>query len=91
MDTTAKEKFKIKKTINQKHPGNSGHNEKNKSKNNWNRGEWRFPAESTWKCLKKNHRIKFPQPEERDGYKCTRAYRTPTKWDQKRKLMGPKH
>jgi hypothetical protein len=43
IDTTLKENSKHTKTPNTKHPGNSGHNEKTKSKNNWNRGERRFP------------------------------------------------
>jgi hypothetical protein len=38
-DTTCQRKLKTDKTRNPNHPGNSGHNEKTKSKNNWNRGE----------------------------------------------------
>ena len=38
-DITVKENSKHKKTPNPKHPKNSGHNEKIKSKNNWNREE----------------------------------------------------
>ena len=37
IDTTVK--IQNIKTPNTKHPGNSGHNEKTKSKNSWNRGE----------------------------------------------------
>jgi cell division protein FtsL len=37
VDTTVKENSKRKKLLT--HPGNSGHNEKTKSKNNGNRGE----------------------------------------------------
>ena len=39
IDTSVKENSKCKKTPNLKHLGNSGHNEKTKSKNNRNRGE----------------------------------------------------
>jgi hypothetical protein len=34
-------------TPNSMHPGNSGHNEKTKSKNNQNRGEQRFTTQRT--------------------------------------------
>ena len=64
IDTTVKENSKHKKTPNQ-HPRNSGHNEKTKPKNNWNRGEWRFLAQRTWKCLQQNHRRKLSQPKEK--------------------------
>jgi hypothetical protein len=46
IDTTVKEISK-QKSPNPKHPGNSGHNEKTKSKDNQNRGEQRFPAQRT--------------------------------------------
>ena len=46
-DTTVKENAKHKKTPNPKHPENTGHNEKTKSKNNRNTGERRFPAQRT--------------------------------------------
>jgi hypothetical protein len=39
IDTTVKENSKHKKTPNPKYPGNSGHNENTKSKNNWNKVE----------------------------------------------------
>jgi hypothetical protein len=39
IDTIVKENSKHKKTLNSKHPGNSGHNQKTKSKNNRNREE----------------------------------------------------
>jgi hypothetical protein len=39
IDTTVKENSKQKKIPNPKHPGNSGHSEKTKSKNNLNRGK----------------------------------------------------
>jgi hypothetical protein len=44
IDTNVKEKSK-QKTPNPKHPGNSGHNENTKSKNNQDRGEGRFPGQ----------------------------------------------
>ena len=43
--TTVKENSKHKKTPNPKHPENSGHNEKTKSKVNRNREKQRFPAQ----------------------------------------------
>ena len=45
IDTTVKENSKHKKTPNPKHPENSGHNEKTKSKVNRNREKQRFPAQ----------------------------------------------
>ena len=62
-------KWKYKKTPIPKHPGNSGHNEMTKSKNNQNRKEQRFPGQRTRKCFQQNHRRKLPQPKERDGHK----------------------
>ena len=46
IDTTVKENSKHKKPPNPKQSRNLGHNEKTKSKNNWNR-EQRFPAQRT--------------------------------------------
>ena len=50
INTTVKENSKHKKqnkAPNLKHPGNSGHNEKKKSKNNQKRGEQRLPVQRT--------------------------------------------
>jgi hypothetical protein len=44
-------KIKTLNAPNPKHTGNPGHNEKNRPKNNQNRGERRFPAQRSWKCL----------------------------------------
>ena len=73
IDTIVKENLRQKKTLNPKHPGNLGHNEKTKSKNNRNRGEQRFPGQRTWKCLQQNCRRKLPQPKEGDDHKGTRS------------------
>ena len=74
IDTTVKENSKHKKTPNSKHSRNLQYNEKSKYKNNWNRGEWRFPAQKTWFCfLQQNHRGKLPRPKERDGHIGTRS------------------
>jgi hypothetical protein len=61
------------KSPNPKHLGNSGHNEKAKSKHNWNRGERRFLAQSTLKCVQKTHRRKLPQSKERYDHEGTRS------------------
>ena len=47
IDTIVKENLRQKRPLNPKHPGNLGHKEKTKSKNNRNRGEQRFPAQRT--------------------------------------------
>jgi hypothetical protein len=47
IDTTVKENSKHKKIPNPKLPGNSGNNEKTRSKENWNRGERKFPTQRT--------------------------------------------
>ena len=39
IDTIVKENLRQKRPLNPKHPGNLGHKEKTKSKNNQNRGE----------------------------------------------------
>ena len=44
IDTSIKENAKCKKNPNSKHPGNPGHNEKTKPKNNRYRRERRFPT-----------------------------------------------
>jgi hypothetical protein len=45
--TQLSKKIQNIKTPNPKHIGNSGHTEKTKYKNNWNRGEQRFPSQRT--------------------------------------------
>jgi hypothetical protein len=47
IDTIVKENLRQKRPLNPKHPGNLGHKEKTKSKNNRNRGEQRFPGQRT--------------------------------------------
>jgi hypothetical protein len=44
IDRTIKENAKKKKNANSKHPGNPGHNEKTKPKDNRYRRESRYPA-----------------------------------------------
>ena len=44
IDTTVKENAKMQKAPNPKHPGNPGHNEKTKPKDNRYRRELRFPT-----------------------------------------------
>jgi uncharacterized coiled-coil protein SlyX len=44
-----------------------------KTKDNQNRGEWRFSVRKIRKYLQQNHRRKLPQPKERDGHKDTRS------------------
>ena len=73
IDTTVKENSKYKNLLTKKHPWNSGYIARTKSRNNWHRGEWRFPPQRTWKCLLKNCRRKLPQPKERDWHKSTRS------------------
>jgi hypothetical protein len=62
IDTTVKENSNTK-SPNPKHPGNSGHNGKTKSKSNQNRRKQRFPAQRNQKCLLQKHRKKLPQPQ----------------------------
>ena len=70
------------KTPNLKHPGNLGYNENTKFKNNCSKGEWRFPPQRTWKGLQQEN---FPNLKKEMAMKVQKTYRTPNKWDQKRK------
>jgi hypothetical protein len=45
---------------NPKHPGNPGHNEKTKPKNNRYRREWWFPTYRASKYLQQNYRRNLP-------------------------------
>jgi hypothetical protein len=51
MSTTVKENKTVRKVSNPKDPGNSGHNEKTKPKNNRNRREKRFSVQRARKHL----------------------------------------
>ena len=50
----------MQKAPNPKHPGNPGHNEKTKPKDNRYRQEGRFPTERASKYLQQNYRRKLP-------------------------------
>jgi Ni/Co efflux regulator RcnB len=51
---------KIEKDPNPKHPGNSGHNEKTKPKDNRYRRDQRFPTYRASHYLQQNYRRKLP-------------------------------
>ena len=52
-------KRKMQKAANPKHPGNPGHNEKNKPKNNTYRRKWKFPTQRDSYHLQQNYRRKL--------------------------------
>ena len=63
----------MQKAPNPKHPGNPGHNEKTKPKDNRYRRERRFPIYRASKYLQQNYRRKLPSPKERDVHEYTRS------------------
>ena len=63
----------MQKAPNPKHPGNPGHNEKTKPKENRYRRERRFPSQRASKYLQQNYRRKLPKPKERDAHEHTRS------------------
>ena len=57
IETSVKENVKSLKNPWYKHPGNLGHDENTKPKNNGNK--WRNPAQRPRKHFQQNHRRKF--------------------------------
>ena len=58
IDTMVKQNVKSIKFL-RKHPGNLGHNEKTKPKNNRNRKGWWFPVQRARKYLQQNYTRKL--------------------------------
>jgi hypothetical protein len=77
----------MQKAPNPKHPGNPGHNEKTKLKDNKYRREQRFPTQRDSKYLNKIIKETFPSLKKEMPMNIQEAYRTPNRLDQKRKLL----
>jgi hypothetical protein len=75
-----KQTNKTQNPSNSKHPGNPGHNEKIKPKDNKYRREWRFPVNIFNKIMEEN----FPNLKKEMPMNIQETYRTPNRLDQKR-------
>jgi len=75
---------KMQKVPSPKHPGNPGHNEKIKPKDNRYRREWRLPAQRANKYIQQNYRRNFPNLKKEMPINIQEAYRTSDRLDQTR-------
>ena len=65
----------MQKDPNSKHPGNRGHKEKTKLKDNKYRRERRSPTQRARKYLQQNYRRKRTEHKERDAHEIQEAYK----------------
>ena len=90
ISTQQSKKMQNIKTPNLKHPGNPGHREKFKPKNNRNRGEWRSLAQGIRNSFEQNIRRKLPQLKEKDTHTCTRSLQNTNQIGPEKKFL-PSH
>jgi hypothetical protein len=76
-------KCKMQKGPNPKHPGNTGHNEKTKPKENSYRREWRFPPKRPLNIFNKIIEENFSNLKRVMPMNIQETYRTPNSMDQK--------
>lgn len=82
IDPSVKENTKWKSSY-PKHPGNLGHNEKMKPKNNRNRRGWRLPVQMARNIINKIIEENFPKVKKRMTIHMQEAYRIPNRLNQK--------
>ena len=85
INSLVKENVKSKKIPNTKHPGDVGHHENTKPKNNRDRRMRRIPAQGHRRYIQENYRRKLSQPKEGHTYKCSRSLRNTKETAPKRK------